>query len=268
MHAGIGLGVGAGLGVGDLAGGGGVGVNRETATKMKKGCIILLIFMLAATLAGVYWIFFVPRGIAIDKTRYPITGIDVSAHTGLVDFVGAKKQKIDFAYIKATEGANYVDPKFEKNYRNAKTASIPPGAYHFFRFNKSGTEQAENFLTAIRGKKFHLPLVLDVEEWGNSRSNGKKKVVAEIRVFLNLVQNATGRRVMIYTNESSYKKYIRDYFKNNDIWLCSFRKNPNIGKKWVFWQHSHRGKFDFAEGWVDVNTFHGGRAAWERYWRR
>jgi GH25 family lysozyme M1 (1,4-beta-N-acetylmuramidase) len=31
-------------------------------------------------------VFFVPNGIEIDKVEYPITGIDVSAHTGDIDF--------------------------------------------------------------------------------------------------------------------------------------------------------------------------------------
>jgi GH25 family lysozyme M1 (1,4-beta-N-acetylmuramidase) len=47
--------------------------------------------------------------------------------------------------------------------------------------------------------------------------------------------------------------------------LLSFNKKPNINKKWMFWQHSHKGKFDFADGWVDINTYNGNRAEWNKY---
>ena len=41
-----------------------------------------------------------PSGIEIKKEDYPITGIDVSAHTGKIDFAKIKKQDIDFVFIK------------------------------------------------------------------------------------------------------------------------------------------------------------------------
>ena len=75
----------------------------------------------------------------------------------------------------------------------------------------------------------------------------------------------TGADLMIYTNENGYKKYIADSFSNNNIWICSFNKNPHIRGKWTFWQHSHKGKYDFADDLVDVNTFNGSIADWKKY---
>lgn len=46
----------------------------------------------------VYKIFFVPHGIDIDKQKYPVTGIDISAHTGKIDFTKIKI-KILISYI-------------------------------------------------------------------------------------------------------------------------------------------------------------------------
>jgi lysozyme len=80
-----------------------------------------------------------------------------------------------------------------------------------------------------------------------------------------LVENKTGNRIMIYSNESSYKKYIEGNFDKNDIWICSFSKSPNIDKKWTLWQHSHKGILDGANGLVDINTFNGTREEWENY---
>jgi lysozyme len=107
-------------------------------------------------------------GIDIDKLKYPVTGIDVSSHTGKIDFQKVKEQNIDFVFMRSTGGRTVKDQMFEKNYLAAKKSDIPIGVYHFFRFNKSGKSQAINFLSAIKGKKFDLPLVLDIEDWKNS----------------------------------------------------------------------------------------------------
>jgi GH25 family lysozyme M1 (1,4-beta-N-acetylmuramidase) len=36
-------------------------------------------------------------------------------------------------------------------------------------------------------------------------------------------------------------------------------------KKWTLWQHSHKGKLDGADGWVDINTFNGTSDEWNKY---
>ena len=238
---------------------------------MKKGCLITSVIALAAFAVGIaliYRIFFIPSGIEIDKKKYPITGIDVSKHSGKIDFKKVQSESIDFIIIKATEGENYVDEMFEKNYIGAKQNAIPIGVYHFFRFNKSGKNQAENFLSKIKGKRFDLPFVLDIEEWGNITTETTNEVIFQINEFIILVKKVSGERIMIYTNESSYNKYVKENFDKNDIWICSFSKKPTISKQWTLWQHSHKGKFDFAPGWIDINTFNGNRDEWNRYLRR
>nr|MBK9653263.1 hypothetical protein [Bacteroidota bacterium] len=116
---------------------------------MKKGCIIgflIALFAIAAGLIIIYTNIYIPSGIDIDKIKYPITGIDVSKHTGKIDFQKVKEQSIDFVFMKSREGENYKDETFEKNYLGAKESGILFGVYHFFRFNKSGKKQAINFV--------------------------------------------------------------------------------------------------------------------------
>ncbi|HZK95778.1 MAG TPA: GH25 family lysozyme [Prolixibacteraceae bacterium] len=209
-----------------------------------------------------------PNGIEVDKSRYPITGIDISRHTGKVDFQKIKEQfndTIDFVFIKTSEGANLVDVKFDTNYNNAVLNDIPVGPYHFFKFNVSGKRQAANFLHVINNKIFNLPLVLDVEEWSNTGEYNQDKVINEIRCFILEVEIRRKEKVMIYTNESSYQKYIQGNFESNKIWICSFSPHPKNLKNWTFWQHSHNGKLEGAEGWIDINTFNGTRQEWNQF---
>ncbi len=198
--------------------------------------------------------------IAIDKSKYPVTGIDISNHSGNVNFEDVKKN-IDFVYMKATEGFDHVDNRFETNYSNVRKQNIPVGFYHFFRFDVDGKSQAYNFLKVIEGKYFELPLVLDIEEWGNSKMANKDSVVKEIDLFMGEINKVKKGEVIIYTNKSSFNKYIDGNFKNN-IWLCSFKP---ISIDWTLWQHSHKAKTPGVQGWVDMNTFNGTRDEWNRY---
>jgi lysozyme len=236
---------------------------------MKKGYFItVLITIILILIVGILWLYryyYMPKGIEIDKTRYPITGIDVSAHSGKIDFDTIKKQNIDFVYIKATEGGDYVDKNYKTNYVNAKQRGIPVGFYHFFRFNVSGKKQADNFLQAIQGNITNLPLVLDVEEWGNKTKKQPKEIIKEIECFVKEIEVKGNDSIMFYTNEKGFWKYIRGNFEKNKIWICSFSKQPDIDKIWTFWQHSHKGKLKGAEGLVDINTFNGSREEWDSY---
>ena len=235
---------------------------------MKKGYWLLIFVATVVGFTGlllVYKTFFVPIGIDIDKKRYPVSGIDISEHTGEIDFAKVKSQNIEFVYIKATEGANYIDKKFNVNYEGFNAQTIPVGAYHFFRFNKSGSIQAANFLTTIKGRFFDLPPVLDIEEWGNPGGPEKEELVKQIEIFIREVEQVTAKKVVIYTNESGFKKYILGDVEDREIWICSFNNPPKIPVKWLFWQHSHKGKLEGAQGWVDLNTFNGSKAEWRAY---
>lgn len=201
--------------------------------------------------------------ISIDKSKYPVTGIDVSNHTGDINFEEVKKKNIDFVYVKATEGFDFIDHHFETNYTNIRKNNIPVGFYHFFRFDVSGKNQAYNFLKVIEGKYFELPLVLDIEEWGNKKKIDKDYVVKEIDSFINEINKVNKGHVVIYTNKSGFDKYIKGNFLN-EVWLCSFKPITDA-HNWTYWQHSHKTKIPGAQGWVDMNTFNGSRAEWYRY---
>ena len=105
--------------------------------------------------------------IVVDRNKYPILGIDVSAHNGDIDFNKVKADGYTFVFIKASEGEDYHDSKFLTNYENARKAGLKVGAYHFFRKKTDGLNQAKNFLEMVAGRNLDLPLVVDVEDWSN-----------------------------------------------------------------------------------------------------
>ena len=88
-------------------------------------------------------------GISIP-TQYSIHGIDVSRYQTTIAWDEVKNMKVQdiqlgFAFIKATEGNDLIDPFFKRNWKKAKESGMIRGAYHFFNPKKDGKMQAQHF---------------------------------------------------------------------------------------------------------------------------
>ena len=104
----------------------------------------------------------------------------------------------------------------------AREAGLKVGAYHFFRKNRTGKEQADNMLGAIQGKHFDLPLVIDLEDdWGNGATTGRDTALERVLEMISILKDK-GYDVMIYTNLDGYNKYYKDMLGDCALWLCSF----------------------------------------------
>ncbi|MFT3739708.1 MAG: GH25 family lysozyme [Breznakibacter sp.] len=189
--------------------------------------------------------------------QYSVFGVDVSKHSGKIDWEKLKVANVRFAYVKATEGEDYEDPLFDENFNAAKESGILVGAYHFFRFSKDGKKQAQFFAKTAKVKKGDLLPVLDVEHWGNTLSTRPdKEVKREIGRYLTEVERLTGARPMIYTNLDAYNRYIKGTYDIYPLWFCDLDEEPTLDAPgWDFWQYSHRGKVTGAKHEIDFNVF-------------
>lgn len=201
-----------------------------------------------------------------NLANYPVRGIDVSNHNGVIDWAKVAQANYQFAYIKASEGKSHRDNAFERNVRQARQAGLLVGAYHFFRKNRDGVEQAQNMLAAIKGVDLDLPLVVDIEDWDNDRWQDEQTVQRRFRDMVNRLISA-GYRVMIYTNGDGYTKYYQPNFPQVDLWLCSFR-SPDLIKlshRPVIQQYSHWGEVPGIKDDVDLNVFMGSEQEWDNW---
>ena len=212
------------------------------------------------------WRYILPHSVNVDRYRYPIAGIDVSKHNGDIDFDKVRDDNYQFVFIKASEGMTYKDDAFERNYRGASEAGLKVGAYHFFRKNRTGQQQAENFLAAIGNKHFDLPLVIDLEDdWGNGATVSRQIAIERVMDMIEIL-NGKGYQVMIYTNLDGYNKYYKDLLGDHDLWLCSFT-SPDLlpTLPHCIQQFSHEGTVNGVNGNVDLNVFRGSSSEWNRY---
>lgn len=197
--------------------------------------------------------------IEMARYRFNVTGIDVSHHQGAIDWKRLARAKVAFAYIKATEGQDFLDTRFNANWREAKEAGIARGAYHFFRACRGGALQARNFIARVPNEAGALPPVLDAEDTdGCPPGVARLDQVQEIKAFLDAVELAFGCRPIIYTTLEYHRTYLDGQLSGERFWLRSLHVPPLYGPRdWVFWQYHHRGRRDGISGDVDLNAFRG-----------
>ncbi|HEV7349816.1 glycoside hydrolase family 25 protein [Telluribacter sp.] len=203
--------------------------------------------------------------------KYPVHGIDISHHNARIDWEKLKAVKsegvrIDFVYIKATEGASHYDRQFERNWREARRVGMKRGAYHFYNPRVYSNLQAENFIKRVKMQKGDLPPVLDLEVEAGKPAD---IIIKGVRNWLTLIEKHYGVRPIIYTNEHFYLKYIAGNFNDYPLWLAGYSRT-HLGdladnSQVLFWQHSEKGWVDGVKGYVDFNVYLYDAETWEKF---
>ncbi len=193
-------------------------------------------------------------------------GVDVSRYQGAIDWRALAADDVGFVYIKATEGSDYVDPRFVSNWAGAGAVGLPRGAYHFFTLCRSGAEQAANFIRVVPRGTGGLPHALDLEHLGPCRTRpAMTDVAGEARVFLDRVAAHYGRRPVIYTTEEFHDLHLAR-MTGERFWMRSLFGRPRArAGEWVLWQHHNRGRRRGVSGPVDLNAFRGDARAFAQW---
>ncbi len=207
-----------------------------------------------------------PHSGVTQAKRLPIQGIDVSKWQGDIDWQKVKAAGTRFAFIKATEGGDLLDDRFHENWREAKKAGVPRGAYHFVFWCRPAHEQMAWFRRNVPKDPDALPPVLDVEWNGHSKSCPRTlprmKALAKIRTMLAAMQAHTGKKPIIYTDINFHADVFEgtSEFDDYPFWLRSVAAHPSEryeNRPWEFWQFTATGTVPGVKGDVDRNAFFG-----------
>lgn len=216
---------------------------------------ILLIGVVAVVVVASNWLMIDSP----DRSRYPVRGIDVSRHQNEIDWQRVAADDVSFAIMKATEGGDWVDPRFTQNFEQARDAGLKVGAYHFYRFNKTGAEQARNFLRVVPPHADLLPPVVDIEFSGNGPDRpSPEELRKELADYLALVEPAYGKPAVIYIIGEAFDLY-REALPDRELWVRSLVTHPGH-EDWLYWQYHNMGRVDGIVGDVDLNVLQGGAA--------
>jgi lysozyme len=186
--------------------------------------------------------------------------IDVSEYQGVIDWQKVASHGIKAAYMKASEGLTWNDPRFQENRADARKAGIHIGAYHFTDVTDPIAE-AKHFVKTIGkvGAKDLKP-VLDFEV------NPRKLTASQLRVFTFKFNQEVKALTGVYPMFYSYAGFIDgiDFAVpvGNGLWLAAYGRNdgkeypvyaPKPWKKYVAHQFTSDGTVAGIAGRVDLS---------------
>ena len=182
----------------------------------------------------------------------PAFGIDVSAWQGTVSWNRVKNnQNGGFAMLRAACGQE-EDSRFESNYREAKSAGIPVGAYLYsMALDEAEAEaEAEFMLSLIKDKELDYPLAFDIEESAQVQL-GAEKCSAIIYAFCNKLEQA-GYYVCFYSYEDFLLNYVTEDVRSKyDLWIADVGGTPTLSGGMR--QYSFSGSVPGINGRVDLD---------------
>jgi lysozyme len=200
--------------------------------------------------------------------KYSIHGIDVSKYQNVIDWQSVKEMNVDqvhigFVFIKATEGLGNEDAFFARNWKKAKEAGLPRGAYHYFLATKSGKAQADNFINSVTLVAGDLPPVLDIEQAYGVPAD---KLRDRAREWLETIHSYYGALPIIYTNVDFYNRFLKNDFDQYPLWVAHYLQpeQPRIYREWSFWQHNESGRVNGILTKVDFDVFNGDSIKFKR----
>lgn len=191
--------------------------------------------------------------------KVKIIGLDMSKHQGQIDWnlLNNHHHNVGYVYLKATEGSNYVDPLYRQNLLNARKNGIRVGSYHFMTDRSPVTTQFQNFVKNVQIDEQDLIPVIDCERLGNWTP---EQLRDSLKLFANLIEKHYGKKPIIYTGESFFRRNLGPDFYNYSIWIAKYSPTPpytppEIGCEWTIWQYSESGLVSGINNPTDISIF-------------
>ena len=173
-------------------------------------------------------------------TQY-IHGIDVSHYQGTMDWRKAKAKGVQFAIIKATEGADYVDSQFKNNVAGCRFVEIQFGIYHFWRDIVPPATQMANIAKAFDYIDEAVPVALDVEVFDSGLTPTQNRDA--LARLVEMVYRHTGKLPTMYTRANVWNAHVGPYerWEELPLWVANYGVTvPALPRDWQYffiWQY-------------------------------
>ena len=187
-------------------------------------------------------------------------GIDVSHYQGRINWDEvARDPKVNYVYLKATEGVNTIDDTYIYNFNECKRVGLKVGSYLFFRPHLSAKSQFDLFVSRVDTKKQDLLPVIDAEA-----IKGVSDAVFQTRLLelCDLFEKEYGKKPLIYTGKNFYNKHIHGNarLRSYKYFIAAYAfDEPELygNEDYVMWQYTASGTVRGIRGNVDMSKFVG-----------
>ena len=204
-----------------------------------------------------------------------VQGLDVSYYQGDIDWRKVRNAGHRFTFVRATYGADDVDPKFGPGrLRAMKEAGIVRGYYHYaYPSGGDAVTEARHAVRTIEAAgglvKGDLPLALDLEE----TQLGPAATYKWASDFCEEVKRLTGRGCIVYTGPYFWRDKVGDPprppIQGAVLWIAHYEvSRPAVPRAWrhrgwSFWQFTSSGSCPGIQGRVDQNHWQGSQAEFD-----
>ncbi len=207
-----------------------------------------------------------------SEAPWPVRGVDLSYWNGVMRF-DVLKEKVQFAFLRAGSGNDYIDPRLDTNRQGCEDNAIEYGLYWYAKASKSWQKHAAKFYKVWKVSPGKLPPVLDFESAGANKNDTTNWIEKLYKEF----EQLSGVRVMFYTSPGWWNgnTYRNDWAKKHDLWNAhwTYASEPiiphdwsaiNNPVPWTMWQWSADGnglgnEYGSIDGDkdMDLNRFNG-----------
>ena len=193
-----------------------------------------------------------------EDTCSHVHGIDLSHYQGDVfwETVGGNT-KTAYVYLKATEGGDRIDSRYERNIDLAHRYGLKVGSYHFFRPKTALELQLANFKAqCLPGEQDLIPM-LDVE---TTAGLSDEAFCDSLNRFLQLMESAYHQKPLVYTGRNFYNRYLQGMIDEYCVMIALYTDEEPIledGRDVTMWQYTGKGSIVGVNGYVDKSRFMG-----------
>lgn len=193
-----------------------------------------------------------------EDTCSHVHGIDLSHYQGDVfwETVGGNT-KTAYVYLKATEGGDRIDSRYERNIDLAHRYGLKVGSYHFFRPKTALDLQLANFKAqCLPGEQDLIPM-LDVE---TTAGLSDEAFCDSLNRFLQLMESAYHQKPLVYTGRNFYNRYLQGMIDEYCVMIALYTDEEPIledGRDVTMWQYTGKGSIVGVNGYVDKSRFIG-----------
>ena len=151
----------------------------------------------------------------------------------------------------------YIDPTFERNYRECQRLGISCGVYYYCKAVNTAEADAELALLrkVLTGKTVQLPVAVDIED-EVQKPLGKAALTDLIAYMLSTVES-WGVYALLYTGlwfGSTFLCMGGAELKPYDVWLAAYRtRKPAPGWPFGMWQYTSTARMPGVSTNVDLS---------------
>ena len=202
--------------------------------------------------------FYVPSELQCEDTCSHVHGIDLSHYQGQVfwEHVG-QNMKMAYVYLKATEGGDRIDDRYERNIQLAHRYGIKVGSYHFFRPKSPAAEQLRNFRMQCRPAEQDLIPMIDIETTGGLSSS---EFCDSLIKFLGMVEKEYRQPPLLYTFRNFYNWHLQGKVNDFKLMIAMYQPEEPVledRRDITMWQYTSKGRLKGISGYVDKSRFMG-----------